>query len=79
MDIEKVAVESPKKILTNKISLKKEGPSQQEIEKIISIYSFNESQKKIASELIKSIYQIIIEKDASLIEINPLIITKMKN
>ena len=76
MDIEKVAVESPKKILTNKISLKKEGPSQQEIEKIISIYSFNESQKKIASELIKSIYQIIIEKDASLIEINPLIITK---
>ena len=31
---------------------------------------------KIASKLIKSLYEIIIKKDASLIEINPLIITK---
>ena len=31
-------------------------------------------KKKLASKLIKSLYKIIIEKDASLIEINPLII-----
>jgi len=76
MDIEKVAVEKPSKIITNKIELKEEGPNEHEIEKIISIFQFDTEQKKIASKLIKSLYEIIIEKDASLIEINPLIITK---
>ncbi len=76
MDIEKVAAETPDKIITNKVDLKKEGPNNEEIEKIISIFKFNDQQKKIASKLIKSLYEITIQKDASLIEINPLIITK---
>ena len=76
MDIEKVASEHPEKIITNKIDLKESGPEQSEIEKIISIFKLNEEQKKIASKLVKSLYEIIIKKDASLIEINPLIITK---
>ena len=76
MDIEKVAAEAPEKIITNKIEFKDEGPSLKEIENIISIFQFNEDQKKIASNLIKSLYKIILEKDASLIEINPLIINK---
>ena len=76
MDIEKVASETPKKIITNKIELKDDGPNEKEIEKIISIFQLNEKQKKIASNLIKSLYEIVIKKDASLIEINPLIITK---
>ena len=49
-----------------------------EIEKIISVFQLSDSQKKIASKLIKSLYQIVIKKDASLIEINPLIITTSK-
>jgi len=76
MDIEKVASETPKKIITTKIDLKKEGPSEEEIEKIISIFKLNEKQKIAAVKLVKSIYEIVIKKDASLIEINPLIITK---
>ena len=76
MDIEKIASENPEKIITNKIDLKSEGPQDNEIEKIISIFNFNNNQKKTASKLIKSLYEIIIKKDASLIEINPLIITK---
>jgi len=76
MDIEKVASDTPNKIITNKINLRNEGPNLEEIEKIISIFKFNEKQKIIASKLIKSLYEIIIKKDASLIEINPLIITK---
>ena len=76
MDIEKVASENPDKIITNKIELKDEGPSDSEIEKIITIFEFNPEQKKIAKDLIRSLYRIIIEKDANLIEINPLIITK---
>ena len=76
MDIEKVASENPKKIITNKIDFRDEGPNKKEIEKIISIFQLNEKQKVIASKLIKSLYEITIKKDASLIEINPLIITK---
>ena len=79
MDIEKVAKETPNKIITNKIDLKKSGPSSEEISNIISVFNFNEEQKKSAESLIKSLYKIIIEKDASLIEINPLIITKDSN
>ena len=75
MDIEKIAAETPEKIITNKIDLKDGGPNDNEIEKIISIFKFDKDQKKIASNLIKSLYKIITEKDASLIEINPLIIT----
>ena len=76
VDIEKVAAESPEKIKTHKIELKNEGPNEREIDEIISIFQFNKNQQKIASNLIKSLYEIIIKKDASLIEINPLIITK---
>ena len=76
MDIEKVASETPEKIITNKIELSNNGPSNDEIEKIISIFRFNDKQKITASNLIRSLYEIVIKKDASLIEINPLIITK---
>ena len=76
MDIEKVASESPEKIITNKIDLKDEGPSENEIRKIISVYKLNEKQTKTAFKIIRSLYEIIVQKDASLIEINPMIITK---
>ena len=75
MDIEKVASENSDKIITNKIELKKEI-DKKEIEKIIAPFKFNESQKKEAIKLVQALYKILIEKDASLIEINPLIITK---
>ena len=76
MDIEKVAKENPKKIITKKIDFKENGPSDKEISEIISIFQFNDEQKKTGKNLIKILYKILIEKDASLIEINPLIITK---
>ena len=76
VDIEKVAFETPDKIKTIKIDLKNEGPNDDEIEKIISSFNLNSNQKKDAGDLIKSLYKIIVEKDATLIEINPLIITK---
>ena len=79
MDIEKVALESPEKIITTKIDLRMDGPSEKEIENIISIFQFNKNQKEIAKNLVNSIYRILIEKDANLIEINPLIITKDNN
>ena len=76
MDIEKVASENPEKIITKKISLTDDGPSEKEINEIISIFKLNDQQKISAEQLIKILYKIILEKDASLIEINPLILTK---
>ena len=52
MDIEKVASENPEKIITNKISLKDGGPNEKEIEKIISIFKFNEKQKILLEKLL---------------------------
>ena len=75
MDIEKVASENPNKIITNKIDLKKEIEIF-EIEKIIKPFELNKQQKIIAEKLIRALYKILIEKDATLIEINPLIISK---
>ncbi len=76
MDIEKVASENPEKIITKKISLTATGPNEKEINETISIFKLNNEQKKTAEQLIKILYKIILEKDASLIEINPLILTK---
>ena len=76
MDIEKVAAETPEKIITNKIDFKKEGPNEDETNKVLKIFNLNNEQKAEGTKLIKSLYKILIEKDANLIEINPLIITK---
>ena len=75
MDIEKVASATPEKIITNKIDFK-DNIKMDEIEKIIKPFNFNNEQKLTAQNLIKALYKILIEKDATLIEINPLIINK---
>ncbi len=77
-DIEKVALETPDKIITNKIELSESGPSEVEIEKIIEVFNFNKEQTKEAKKIVKSLYRILTEKDANLIEINPLIVTRDK-
>ncbi len=75
MDIEKVASENPEQIITTKFDLK-DKISNNEIENIISIFNFDEKQKIEAHRIINAMYRILLEKDATLIEINPLIITK---
>ncbi len=79
MDIEKIAKETPEKILTTKVDLKDDGLNDKEINKIISIFKFNTKQSSVGKSLIRSLYKILLEKDANLIEINPLIITKDDN
>ncbi|MAV77254.1 MAG: ADP-forming succinate--CoA ligase subunit beta [Candidatus Marinimicrobia bacterium] len=77
VDIEAVAKENPEKILTNKIDLKKSLEAG-DVEKVIKIFSLDVDQKKDAKNLLEALYNILIQKDASLIEINPLVITKQK-
>jgi len=75
MDIEEVAKKKPDKIITTKINLT-EIISDEDCEKIIKIFNIKESLKLKAILLIKSIYKMFLDTDASLVEINPLILTK---
>ena len=75
VDIEQVAKENPQKIVTVKINLSK-SVSEEDIKKIIQPFSLSNKSKKQAYNLINSIYKVLIEKDASLIEINPLVLNK---
>ena len=74
VEIEKVAKENPKKIVTTKIDLDK-SVKEESINKIIEPFKLPKAITKQASNLIQSIYKILIEKDANLIEINPLVLT----
>ena len=75
IDIEEVARKSPDKIITTKLEVL-EDISVSDCEKIIEIFKLKEEPKKQAIDLVKSIYKAFINTDASMIEINPLILTK---
>ena len=75
MDIEEVAIKSPEKIITTKVDMIDEI-SDSDCEKIIKIFNLNDNAKKQALLLIKSIYKMFISTDSSMIEVNPLILTK---
>ncbi len=75
VDIEKVAKKNPEKISTVKFDLC-EKISEKIFSDIIDVFKLNFDQKKQARKIIDAIYNIIIKKDASLVEINPLIINK---
>ena len=77
MDIEEVAQNKPDKIITTKLEFS-ENISDSDCEKIIKIFNLKEDSKLSATKLIKSIYKMFLSTDASLVEINPLILTKDK-
>ena len=78
MDIEEIANKNPEKIITTRIDVEKEI-SDLDCEKVIDVIKLEYDAKDQAIELIKSMYRLFIEKDASLIEINPLVLTKENN
>tara|TARA_Y100000310_G_scaffold179847_1_gene179773 strand:+ start:837 stop:1997 length:1161 start_codon:yes stop_codon:yes gene_type:complete len=75
VNIEDVAKNNPDKIITVKLNLSA-SVNDEDIKKIIQPFGLSEKSKKQAFHLIQSIYKVLIEKDASLIEVNPLILTK---
>ena len=75
MDIEEVAKNNPEKITTTRLEFQKEI-TDIDCEKIVKIFKLDSEANYQAIKLVKSIYKLFIENDASLIEINPLILTK---
>ena len=78
MDIEEVAKTNPKKIHTTKIN-SFNMIKDDECENIVEIFKLEKSEKTKAKDLIKKIYRVFIDNDCSMIEINPLILTKEKD
>mgnify|MGYP001460314259 CR=1 FL=1 len=78
VDIEKVAKDNPEKIITVKLNLSS-SVNENDMKKIVKPFSLPTKTQPQAFHLIQTIYKILIEKDASLIEINPLIIDGKDN
>ena len=78
MDIEEVAKSDPNKINTVKISFK-EDIEDEDCKKIIRNFNLDDDANLKCTKIIKSIYKTFVSTDASLIEINPLILTKENN
>ena len=78
VDIEEVAKNKPEKIITTKLNLS-ESVSNEDVEKILRPFKLSEKSKKQSYNLVQSIYKLLITKNANLIEINPLILTKDDN
>tara|TARA_B100001027_G_scaffold1669_1_gene1124 strand:+ start:1046 stop:2203 length:1158 start_codon:yes stop_codon:yes gene_type:complete len=77
MDIEAVAEDTPENITTVIIE-PSIGVSEKNINEMFNALEISEAQSEQFSQLVKNLYQFFIEKDASLVEINPLIVNTEK-
>ena len=75
VDIEAVAANNPEKIFTLTVD-PASGISEFHARIIASALNLEGPLAKECTALVKSLYRLFIEKDASLIEINPLVVTK---
>lgn len=75
MDIEEVANKTPEKIITTRVSLGK-GLSKNDVAQILKPYNLPGESVEQAEKLIESVFQALVNTDANLIEVNPLILTK---
>ena len=75
MDIEEVANKTPEKITTTRVSLCK-GLTKEDITQVLKPYQLPSESIEQAEKLIQSIFKALLNTDANLIEVNPLILTK---
>jgi succinyl-CoA synthetase beta subunit len=75
MDIEKVAHETPEKITTLSID-PATGIMPHNVRRIAKVLGLSGPQQKQLGKLITGLYSAFVEKDMSLLEINPLLLTK---
>ena len=75
VDIEAVAQKNPEKIITTKVDFKK-NLGLNDLKNILKIFKFDKRQMESATKLVNAMYEALISKDGSLIEINPLVVTK---
>ena len=75
MDIEAVAKDTPENITTVQIE-PSIGVTEKDVNSISKAFELKKDLEGQLSDLIKNMYKFFLEKDASLVEVNPLIITE---
>jgi succinyl-CoA synthetase beta subunit len=75
MDIEAVAKDTPEHITTVQIE-PSIGVTEKDVNTISTAFELEKDLEGQLSDLIKNMYKFFLEKDASLVEVNPLIITE---
>jgi succinyl-CoA synthetase beta subunit len=75
MDIEKVAAETPDKIFTVAVS-PAAGLQDFQARQLAYGLGMDKAQSKQFADIIRKLYRLFLECDASLVEVNPLIVTK---
>ncbi len=74
MDIEKVAEETPEKVLTRVIH-PITGVQANQSQEIGFALGFDKDQRKSFADILNKLYKLFVEKDLNLLEINPLVVT----
>ncbi|OIP92620.1 MAG: ADP-forming succinate--CoA ligase subunit beta [Syntrophobacterales bacterium CG_4_8_14_3_um_filter_58_8] len=75
MDIEQVAATAPEKIVQCAVH-PAVGFSPFQARKLSASLGLDAEQRKVFAEIVRNLYRLFLEKDCSLVEINPLAITK---
>jgi succinyl-CoA synthetase beta subunit len=75
MDIEKVAAETPEKIFTVAVS-PATGLQDYQARQLAGGLGLDKAQSRQFADLIRRLYRLFLECDASLVEVNPLIVTR---
>jgi succinyl-CoA synthetase beta subunit len=75
MDIEEVAKTNPEKILTEEINIES-GVQQYNLKNLADKLQLKDDREKGFAEIVNGLYRLFIEKDCSMVEINPLVVTK---
>lgn len=75
VDIEKVAAETPELIFREKVHPLL-GLQAYQTRKLTQLLNLTAEQSKLAAKLFSNLYQLFIRCDCSLVEINPLVVTK---
>ena len=75
MDIEQVADDTPEKIVTASV-VAASGIQPYQVRELAAGLNLDKSQSRQFAELLSNIYRLFQECDASLVEVNPLIVTK---
>lgn len=74
VDIEQVAAETPEKIVTTLVDVNS-GLAKADLERIVGGLGLADAVAKQAAKVVQGLYAAFVDLDASLIEINPLVVT----
>ena len=75
MDIEEVAAKTPEKIITTRVGIE-DKVNDNDVLSVLKPFNLDGNALEDGKKIVQALYQSLIQTDANLIEVNPLILTK---